>query len=459
MNQHQPLRVAIVGAGPSGFYGAESLLKQQPDAIVDLFERLPAPFGLVRYGVAPDHQKIKSVTRVYDRILADPRLRYRGNVDIGRDLTLDDLRRHYHATLFTYGAALDRALGIPGEDLQGSFSATDFVAWYNGHPDFADLNPDLTGHTALVVGVGNVAVDVTRMLAKTPTELASSDIATYARAALRTAGVQDVVVIARRGPAEAKWSSKELRDLGELEDADLLIHPADLDLPAASRDALALDASAERNFEVLQALAARPLRGLSKRIHLRFLLSPIALEPDASGTRVGSVVLERNALALRPDGSLAAVGTGVTEKLATQLVFRSIGYRGAAIPGLPFDRSGSVVPHRAGRVLTHHGGEPVPGFYVAGWIKRGPTGVIGTNKACAVESVSSLLADTLPPVAEAHARPEAIDALLRERGVTVVDADGWRRIDAAEQAAGAAAGQPRTKLTSVPALLAASHGG
>jgi ferredoxin/flavodoxin---NADP+ reductase len=458
MSQDQPLRVAVVGAGPSGFYGAESILKQRPDAIVDLFERLPAPFGLVRYGVAPDHQKIKSVTKVYDRLLADPRLRYRGNVEIGRDLTLDDLRRHYHATLFTYGAALDRALGIPGEELVGSFSATDFVAWYNGHPDFAGLNPNLGGRTALVVGVGNVAVDVTRVLAKTRDELATSDIADHALAALATSGVCDVIVIARRGPAEAKWSTKELRDLGELADADLVIDPADLELPSASRDALARDASAKRNFEVLQELAARPLRGLSKRIHLRFLLSPIAIEADGSGSRVGSVVVERNELKVRPDGSLAAAGTGVTEKIDAQLVLRSIGYRGVGIPGLPFDAGWSVVPHEAGRVLTHRGGDPVPGLYVAGWIKRGPTGVIGTNKACAVESVSSMLSDALPTIAVADARLEAVDGLLAERGVQVVDADGWRRIDAAEIAAAARPGQPRAKFTSVAGLLAASQG-
>jgi ferredoxin--NADP+ reductase len=458
MSQNHPLRVAIVGAGPSGFYGAESVLKQRPDAIVDLFERLPAPFGLVRYGVAPDHQKIKSVTKVYDRLLADPRLRYRGNVEIGRDLSLDDLRRHYHAILFTYGAALDRALGIPGEDLEGSFSATDFVAWYNGHPDFERLNPNLSGHTALVVGVGNVAVDVTRVLAKTREELAPSDIADYALAALAASDVRDVIVIARRGPAEAKWSTKELRDLGELADADLVIDPADLNIPEASRAALEQDAGAKRNFEVLQALAARPLRGLAKRIHLRFLLSPIAIEPDASGSRVGSVVVERNELKLRPDGSLAAAGTGVTERIAAQLVFRSIGYRGAGIPGLPFDEGWSVVPHAAGRVLSERGGEPVPGLYVAGWIKRGPTGVIGTNKACAVESVTSMLADPLAIISAADADPGAIDALLAERDVQVVDADGWRRIDAAELTAGERTGQPRAKFTSIAGLLAASRG-
>jgi ferredoxin--NADP+ reductase len=458
MDQPQALRVAVVGAGPSGFYAAESLLKQRPEAVVDLFDRLPAPFGLVRYGVAPDHQKIKSVTRVYDRVMADPRLRFRGNVEVGRDLTVDDLRRYYHATVFTYGAALDRRLGIPGEDLDGSMSATDFVAWYNGHPDFADLNPRLDGHTALVVGVGNVAVDVTRVLAKTRAELAVSDIADQALAALAQSQVRDVVVIGRRGPAEAKWSTKELRDLGELDDADLVIDPADLAISDESRAAIADDPVARRNLEVLEELAARPLRGLDRRIHLRFLLSPIAIEADASGTRVGAVVLERNRLEARADGSLGARGTGVTERLDAQLVFRSVGYRGQAMPGLPFDERWSVVPNDRGRVLTARDGEPVDGWYVAGWIKRGPTGVIGTNKACAVETVTTLLGDELPDIAPADADPATVDALLAQRGVQVVDAEGWRRIDAAETTAGATTGRPSVKLCTREALLTASRG-
>jgi len=457
MDQPKALRVAVVGAGPSGFYAAESLLKQRPEAVIDLFDRLPAPFGLVRYGVAPDHQKIKSVTKVYDRVMSDPRLRFRGNVEVGRDVTADDLRRHYHATVFTYGAALDRRLGIPGEDLDGSMSATDFVAWYNGHPDFADLNPRLDGHTALVVGVGNVAVDVTRVLAKTRAELAVSDIADEALAALAESQVRDVVVIGRRGPAEAKWSTKELRDLGELDDADLVIDPADLAISDESRAAIADDPVARRNLEVLKELAARPLRGLNRRIHLRFLLSPIAIEADASGTRVGAVVLERNRLEARADGSLSAKGTGVTERLDAQLVFRSVGYRGQAMPGLPFDERWSVVPNDRGRVLTERDGEPVAGWYVAGWIKRGPTGVIGTNKACAVETVTTLLSDDLPAIASTDAVPAAVDALLAQRGVQVVDAEGWRRIDAAETTAGAAVGRPRVKLCTREALLTASR--
>lgn len=458
MTPSTALRVAVVGAGPSGFYAAEALLKHRPEAVVDLFDRLPAPFGLVRYGVAPDHQKIKSVTKVYDRLLADPRVRFRGHVEVGRDLLADDLRRHYHATVFAYGAALDRQLGVPGEDLAGSLSATHFVGWYNGHPDFVDLDPNLAGSTALVVGVGNVAVDVTRILAKTPAELHDSDIADHALAALAGSQVRDIVVIGRRGPAEAKWSTKELRDLGELADADVLVDPADLAISEASRAAIADDVVARRNLEVLEDLAARPARGAGRRIHLRFLLSPVAIEPAADGRSIGTVVLERNRLEARPDGSLTAVGSGVTERLAAQLVFRSVGYRGEPMPGLPFDERWAVVPNDRGRVLSARGGERVPGWYVAGWIKRGPTGVIGTNKACAVETVASLLEDTLPEIAPEDAAPAAVDALLAERGVVFVDVEGWRHIDAAELAAGGARGRPRVKLCSRQDLLAHARG-
>jgi ferredoxin/flavodoxin---NADP+ reductase len=261
-------------------------------------------------------------------------------------------------------------------------------------------------------------------------------------------------VIGRRGPAEAKWSTKELRDLGELEDADVLVDPAELELTPESRAALDADPIARRNYETLSAFAAKPPRGASRRIHLRFLLSPVSLEPDASGTRVEAVVLERNRLEPQADGSVAAVGTGETERLDATLVFRSVGYRGEPLPEVPFDAGWAVVPNDRGRVLTARGGDPVPGWYVAGWIKRGPTGVIGTNKACAVETVATLLGDELPAIDPGDARPEAVDALLAGRGVHVVDADAWRRIDARELAAGAEIGRPRVKLVTRSDLLA-----
>lgn len=450
------LRVAIVGAGPAGFYTAEALLKQHEAVSIDMIERLPAPFGLVRYGVAPDHQKIKSVTRVYERLLDDPRMRFLGNVEVGRDVTAEDLARHYHATVLTYGAAGDRRLGIPGEDLEGSLSATDFVAWYNGHPDHAELDPPLDGTWAYVVGIGNVAVDVARVLAKTPAELAGSDIATHAAEALERSNVTDVVVLGRRGPAEAKWTTKELREFGELADADVIVDPDDLTLLPESEAAIAGDVVAQRNMEVLRELAARPLTGKRRRVHLRFLVSPVALEADEGGERVGEIVLERNRLVPRANGSLSAVGSGITERRPASLVLRSVGYRGQGLPGFPYDADRGVVPNEAGRVLGLDGAR-VAGTYVAGWIKRGPSGVIGTNKPDAVETVVSLLADPPRVIDPAAARPEAVDHLLFERGVEVLDREAWRRIDAAEAAAGAAAGRPRVKLVTHRALLDAGR--
>ncbi|MFN2322223.1 MAG: FAD-dependent oxidoreductase [Trueperaceae bacterium] len=452
-----PLRVAVVGAGPAGFYATEALLKQREDVRVDVIDRLPAPFGLVRYGVAPDHQKIKAVTRVFERLLDDPRVRLLGGVDVGTELTADDLARHYHATVLAYGAAGDRRLGIPGEDLRGSLSATDFVGWYNGHPDLTDLEPPLDRSWAHVVGVGNVAVDVARLLAKTPDELAASDIARHAAVALAGSQVTDIVVLGRRGPAEAKWTTKELREFGELEDTDVVVDPAEMDIMLASRAAIEGDKAALRNLEVLEGFASKPLAGKRRRVYLRFLRSPRAIEPDASGTRVGAIVLERNRLVERSGGVIGAEGTGVSERLPASLVLRSVGYRGRGLPGFPFDERKAVVPNDLGRVLGPDK-EQLPGVYVAGWIKRGPSGVIGTNKPDAVETVQSLLEDPARTIDPDAARPEAIDALLRDRGVTVLDRDGWRRIDEAETTAGAAEGRPRVKLVTVQELLDVAHG-
>ena len=450
-----PLRVAVVGAGPAGFYATEALLKQREDVRVDVIDRLPAPFGLVRYGVAPDHQKIKAVTRVFERLLDDPRVRFLGGVEVGRELSADDLARHYHATVLAYGAAGDRRLGIPGEDLQGSLSATDFVGWYNGHPDLTDLAPPLDRAWAYVVGVGNVAVDVARLLAKTPGELASSDIARHAAVALAGSQVTDIVVLGRRGPAEAKWTTKELREFGELEDADVVVDPTELDVMLASRAAIENDKAALRNLEVLEGFASRPLAGKRRRVYLRFLRSPRSIEPDTSGSRVGSIVLERNELVERPSGVIGADGTGVTERLPAALVLRSVGYRGRGLPDFPFDERKAIVPNERGRVVGTDG-SPLAGLYVAGWIKRGPSGVIGTNKPDAVETAQSLLEDPMRTIDPDAARPEAVDALLQGRGVTVLDRDGWRRIDEVETTAGAAEGRPRVKLVTLQEFLDAA---
>lgn len=446
-----PLRVAVIGAGPAGFYAAEALLKGREDVAVDLFDRLPTPYGLVRFGVAPDHQKLKSVTRLYERTLGDPRLRYLGNVEFGRHLTTADLARHYHAAVYAVGSPGDRRLGIPGEDLPGSLSATEFVAWYNGHPDYRDLEVPLDARTAVVIGVGNVAIDVTRVLAKSVDELRSTDAADHALAALARSTVEEIVIVGRRGPAEARFTTKELRELGELLNADVYVDERELVVPAASRRAIEGDVNAQKNLEVLEAFAQQAPRGKPRRVRLRFLLSPLELQGEG---RVERVVLGRNRLVEREDSGLAAEPTGETETLEAQLVFRSVGYRGAPLPGVPFDERACVIPNAAGRVLE--AGAPVPGAYVAGWIKRGPSGVIGTNKADAMETVAALLEDAqagrLPQPSEPGA--EAVLATLAAAGADPFTSAEWGRLDAAEIAAGAGQGRPRVKVVDRAEMLA-----
>lgn len=444
-------RIAVIGAGPAGFYATEALLKGLGDAVsVDLIERLPTPYGLVRFGVAPDHQKIKSVTRLYDRTLADPRVRYLGNVEFGKHLTIDDLRRHYHAVVVTVGSPTDRRLAIPGEDLLGSMSATEFVAWYNSHPDFRDLEVPLAAKTAVIIGVGNVAIDVTRVLAKTVAELGETDIADHALERLADSTVEDIVIVGRRGPAEAKFTTKELRELGELANADIFVREEELEVGEASLAAIAGDVNAMKNLEVLRDFAKQTPEGKPRRVHIRFLLSPLELRGNG---RVSSVLFGKNRLEERQGGGLAAVATGETEEFPAELVFRSVGYQGTALADIPFDERAGVIPNEAGRVLTARGGAPVPGLYVAGWIKRGPSGVIGTNKACAMETVASLLADELPVPPEPSV--EALDALLADRGARPFTAADWAKLDALETAAGTVSGRPRVKLADVEAMLAA----
>ncbi len=444
------LRVAVVGAGPAGFYAAEALLKGREDVSVDLLDRLPTPYGLVRFGVAPDHQKLKSVTRLYERTLGDPRLRYLGNVEFGQHVTLDDLRKHYHAVVVAVGAPSDRRLGIPGEDLPGSLSATEFVAWYNGLPDHADLHVPLDATTAVVIGVGNVAIDVTRVLAKSVDELARTDMADHAIEHLRNSSIEEVIIVGRRGPAEAKFTTKELRELGELLNADIYVDEGELVVPAASRAAIEGDVNAQKNLEVLQGFARQTPVGKPRRVRIRFLLSPVEIQGEG---RVERVVFERNRLEEQEGGWVAAVPTGEREAIDAQLVFRSVGYRGTAQPGLPFDESRGVIPNEAGRVTD--AGRAVPGVYVAGWIKRGPSGVIGTNKADAMESVRALLEDAdaglLP--APPDPAPEAVDALLRSRGADPFGTTEWFRLDAVELEAGEAQGRPRVKVVAVEAML------
>jgi ferredoxin--NADP+ reductase len=421
-----------------------------------MFDRLPTPWGLVRLGVAPDHPKIKSVSRVFETIAELAGFRFLGNVEIGRDLTHADLQRHYDAVVYAVGADADRPLGIPGEDLPGSWPARAFVAWYNGHPDYADLDFDFSHERVVVVGNGNVALDVARMLVLTPAELATTDVADHTLRALARSRIREVVVLGRRGPAQASFTTPELKELGELEGARVEVDPTDLAFDPLGAQVPHGDATARRNVELLGQWAGQQPAGRGKAIRLRFLVSPVALSGDG---HVESVEIVRNRLAVRGSGAVAAVPTDAFETIPCGLVLRSVGYRGLPLPGLPFDEGHGVFPNDSGR-LAGPGGRPLPGVYCTGWIKRGPNGIIGTNKKDAAETIDSLLADAragrLPVAAEPS--PEAIERVLAERGVEVVDYDGWRRIDAAERARGEAEGRPRVKLTTWDALLATGAG-
>ncbi len=438
------LRVAIIGSGPAGSYAAGHLLRHTATELhVDLYERLPTPWGLVRAGVAPDHPKIKSVTNLYERTAEHPRLRLFANVEFGRHVTLADLRRHYHAIVYAVGTPIDRAMGIPGEDLPGSYAATDFVGWYNGHPDFRDHQFDLSGERAVVIGAGNVALDVARMLVLTRAELAVTDVADHALEVLSNSGVREVVVVARRGPAQAAFTNPELRELGELSDADVTVDPDELKLGDGVADPNA-DPTALRNVEILREYSTRPLAGHTRRVALRFLLSPLAL--SGSG-RVESVTLVRNALGLTADGSLRARATDEQLQIPAQAVFRAIGYRGTPLADVPFDAERELIANENGRVRR--------GEYVVGWAKRGPSGVIGTNKKDANETVGALLEDLAAgalldpdPISD-----EALEQFVRERQPQLVDYGDWLAIDNRERALGEPAGRPRVKLTTVAELL------
>lgn len=448
------LRVAIVGSGPAGFYAAEALQKAAPGIAIDLIDRLPTPFGLVRGGVAPDHPKIKSVTRIFDRIASQPGFRFLGNVRVGQDVTVDELRARYDVLLLSYGAETDRTLGIPGEALAGSHAATEFVAWYNGHPDKAGAVFDLTQREVAVIGIGNVAMDVARILAKPTADLAVTDLADHALAALAASQVETIHLVARRGPVQAACTTPELRELGELEGVDVVVDPRDLELDAASEAELAAmeDRNPAKNLEVLRGWAARPLTGAKRRVVLHFNASPVALH----GTeRVERMTIVRNRLESDGRGGVRAVPTDETRDLPVGLVFRSVGYKGVGLPSIPFDDRRGVVPNIHGHVVEAAGSETtVPGLYVAGWIKRGPQGVIGTNKQCATDTVQQLVADAVAgAIPRVDGSASSIDALLAERGVRVTSWSDWQRLDQVEQERGAALGRPRCKLTAIEEML------
>jgi ferredoxin--NADP+ reductase len=449
-----PVRVAVVGSGPAGFYAAGALLDADVPVEVDMIERLPTPWGLVRLGVAPDHPKLKSVSRAFERIADKPGVRFLGHVEIGRDLHHEDLARLYDAVVYAVGAQTDRRLEIPGEDLPGSWSAFEFVAWYNGHPDFQDLPFDLDVERAVVIGNGNVALDVARMLALTAEELAPTDTTDQASEAIRSARIAEIVILGRRGPAQAAFTPPELAEFGELAGADVVVDAAELELDAASAAHVESDTRAQRNMEILAGFASREPSGKPKTVRFRFAVSPVAIQGDG---RVEAIEIVHNRLEER-DGRVVAVTTDERETIPCGLVFRSVGYRGVALPGLPFDEARGTIPNDCGRVLDD-AGQPLGGVYCAGWIKRGPTGIIGTNKKDAMETVQLLLDDARAGrlAHDETATAEAVDAFLDERGVRRVVYAGWLAIDTLERARGEPLGRPRVKVVTWDELREAAQ--
>ncbi|HUS93708.1 MAG TPA: FAD-dependent oxidoreductase [Patescibacteria group bacterium] len=452
----QPLRVAIVGAGPAGFYVAEHLFKQKKLNIeVDMYDRLPTPFGLVRAGVAPDHPKIKSVVKIFDKVASNPGFRFFGFVELGEDVTVEDLRNHYHQIVYTTGAQTDRSLNIPGIDLIGSHAATTFVAWYNGHPDFRELEFDFSQESAVVIGIGNVAVDVARILCRTTDELAKTDIADYALDALANSNIREVHMLGRRGPAQGKFTHLELKELGELEDAEPYVLPEEAKLDDLSASTLAnASRGTARNVELIEQFSLPKQSDKSKKLYIRFLVSPTELVGDETG-QVRALRLGHNELYATEAGTLRPRLTDRFEVIPAGLIFRSIGYRGVPVPGVPFDNNWGVILNEKGRVIDPETKSPRVGEYTAGWIKRGPTGVIGTNKPDAVETVNLMLDDlnsdsVLEP---SFPGPDAVKKLIMVRQPQFFSYDDWRRVDESEISRGEALGRPRLKYTRIDEMI------
>ncbi|ORB55546.1 FAD-dependent oxidoreductase [Mycobacterium persicum] len=453
---HRPYHVAIVGSGPSGFFAAASLLKAADgsdhiDVAVDMLEMLPTPRGLVRSGVAPDHPKIKSISKTFEKTAEDPRFRFFGNIVVGEHVSPGELSERYHAVIYAVGAQSDKPLNIPGEDLPGSIAAVDFVGWYNAHPNFEHATPDLSGARAVVVGNGNVAIDVARILVTDPEVLACTDIADHALESLRPCGVREVVLVGRRGPLQAAFTTLELRELGELEGVDVVVDPAQLE-GISDEDAAAAGKTAKQNIKVLRDYAQRAPREGHRRIVFRFMTSPIEIRGDG---KVEQIVLGRNELVADESGWVSARDTGEREELPVQLVVRSVGYRGVPTPGLPFDEKRGTIPNTAGRV------EGSRNEYVVGWIKRGPTGVIGTNKKDSQDTVDTLIADLAATEALTEFPPdhgEQLAAWLASRQPQLVTTAQWKIIDHFERAAGEPHGRPRVKLPNVAELLRVGRG-
>ncbi len=452
---HPRPAVAIVGAGPAGAFAAACLLRSRGDAVIDLFERLPTPWGLLRGGVAPDHQEIKRLENMFDRQTLRRGCRFLGNVEVGVDVSHSELMRHYTAVIYATGAQTDKSLGIPGEDLAGSWAATEFVAWYNGHPDYRGLEFDLSAERVVVIGNGNVAADLARMLTLSGRELERTDVADHALEALRSSRVEEVVVLGRRGPAQAAFTSAELRELGHLDGVDIRVDPDEVELDAVSRRWLTEEGgfTARKNVELLREFSARPARpDARRRIQLRFLRSPVEIRGTDT---VEAIDVRRNEIVRANDGSLRA--RPVDEEVETiecGIVLRSVGYRAVRLRDVPFDERYFVLPNKRGRVLADDG-EPIPGVYAVGWIKRGPTGILGTNKRDAEETVSCLVEDLRAGVLQPppNAGREQIDALLAQRKPNLVTVEGWRAIDAHELERGQREVRPRVKLASRDELL------
>ena len=452
----QPLRVAIVGAGPAGFYVAEHLFKQKNLVIeVDMYDRLPTPFGLVRAGVAPDHQKIKSVVKIFDRAASKPGFRFFGFVELGKDVMVEDLRNYYHQIVYSTGAQTDRNLNIPGIDLKGSHAATSFVAWYNGHPDFRDLEFDLSQESAAVIGIGNVAVDVARILCRTIDELAKTDIADYALDALANSNIREVHMLGRRGPAQGKFTHLELKELGELQDADPYVLPEEAKLDKLSASTLAnASRGTVRNVEIIEQFSVRKEKRKSKKLFIRFLVSPIELMGD-SNAHVRTMRLGHNELFATEAGTLRPQLTDRFEDIDVGLVFRSIGYRGVPLPGVPFNSSWGVILNEQGRVIDPEAKLPKLGEYTAGWIKRGPSGVIGTNKPDAVETVKHMLEDLNNDsiLSPSWPDPGEVERLIKDRQPQYFSYDDWKKVDASEISRGQDLGRPRLKYTRIDDML------
>ncbi len=454
-----PVRVGIIGSGPAGFYAADFLLRSREVSVqVDMYDRLPTPFGLVRSGVAPDHQKIKAVTKLFDRVAQKPAFRFFGNTHLGTHVRAPELADFYHALIYATGAQTDRDLKIPGSDLHNNHAATEFVAWYNGHPEFQDREFDLSQESAAVIGVGNVAVDVARILAHTHASLAETDIADQALACLRESRIRTIYILGRRGPAQAAFTVPEVRELGELPGCDTFTLPDEMALDPGSAAFVEQENDRVLNtkLDILRSFAQHQSTGKPRQLTIRFLTSPVELIGDAEG-KVTGMKLVRNELYADDSGTLRSRATEQFEMLDVGLVFRSIGYYGVSLPDVPFRADWGIIPNDAGRVTDPDTGRPIAGHYVTGWIKRGPSGVIGTNRPDSKETVDLLLADVtagqhLYPV---RTDPDAVAAFVRERQPQVVTYEDWLRLDAIETARGEAQGRPRVKFTSVESMLAA----